>query len=54
MIRILSALLACAIAAPALAHPGAHVHPHGADLWLGLAALAAAALAGVLIYRGRR
>ncbi len=37
------------IAAPAFAHPGAHVHPHAADGWVGLAlglALIAVALVG--------
>ncbi|WP_299742824.1 LPXTG cell wall anchor domain-containing protein [uncultured Tateyamaria sp.] len=36
------------IAAPALAHPGAHAHPHGSEPWIvvmGLALIAGAALA---------
>ena len=36
-------------AAPALAHQGAHVHPHAADAWIGVAlglALIAVALSG--------
>ena len=27
-------LPAILFATPALAHPGAHVHPHGGDIWL--------------------
>ena len=27
-------LPAVLFATPALAHPGAHVHPHGGDIWL--------------------
>ncbi|EPX75952.1 hypothetical protein [Salipiger mucosus] len=44
----LSAALA-ATAGPALAHPGAHVHPHDGAQWLAVAgALAVMALAGGL------
>lgn len=38
-------------AGPALAHGGAHVHPHGAGLWLDLAVLAALAAGAVLAWR---
>ena len=39
-------------ASPALAHDGAHVHPHGSEMWIALAF--AAALAGGAIYRWGR
>ncbi len=39
-------------AGPALAHGGAHVHPHGAaGLWLGFAVLAALAAGAVPSWR---
>ena len=39
---------------PALAHPGAHLHPHGAEPALGLLLLAALAGAGALGWRRAR
>ena len=43
------------LAAPAAAHPGAHVHPHDGASWLALAgALAVLALAGGLALARRR
>jgi hypothetical protein len=53
---VLLALPALTLGAlPALAHGGAHLHPHGSELPLGvlLAALGAAALAGWLAARSR-
>lgn len=32
-------------AGPALAHGGAHVHPHGAEVWIAALVVAASALA---------
>jgi hypothetical protein len=46
--RPLTAFAAIIAASPALAHPGAHLHPHGAGNWLpliiGSSLVAAAAL----------
>ncbi len=54
MNRIIAAAAAmCATAAPALAHDGAHLHPHGLEAGWGLlaAALALAALGGFSVWR---
>ena len=41
-------------ASPALAHPGAHTHPHAVDGWMvGLGLLACGIVAGVVL-RNRR
>ena len=46
------AVLMASFAAPALAHDGAHLHPHGIDatVWL---VIGAAALVAGLIYHNR-
>ncbi|TNJ44397.1 hypothetical protein [Phaeobacter sp. B1627] len=41
-------------AGPALAHGGAHVHPHGAEVWLALALVAVVVLGCVSLMRGRK
>ncbi|MBN2905629.1 MAG: peptidase M23 [Rhodobacteraceae bacterium] len=42
-------------ATPALAHPGAHLHPHGVDqAWIFAVATLFAAAVGALIARGRK
>ncbi|GHF40983.1 hypothetical protein [Seohaeicola zhoushanensis] len=49
------ALLAGLAATPALAHPGAHLHPHGSGDWLALVmGLAVVAAAGGLAYARSR
>ncbi|MBF9042677.1 peptidase M23 [Rhodobacterales bacterium HKCCE4037] len=51
MTRLLPVALAL-VATPALAHPGAHLHPHGGESWLIIAlALALATVATILIAR---
>lgn len=52
--KYLAALLATA--APALAHTGAHLHPHGeaSSAWPLIAAAALVGLAGVLMVRRAR
>ncbi len=45
--------LACA-AGPALAHGGAHVHPHGAEVWLALALVAVVVIGCISLMRGRK
>lgn len=42
------------LASPALAHAGAHLHPHGIDLWIVGAIAATLALAAFAIWRGMR
>jgi len=51
-----AALLVALIPAAAAAHPGAHLHPHGAEIpaWLLVALVAAAALAIGLALGTRR
>ncbi|SFQ94517.1 peptidase M23 [Poseidonocella sedimentorum] len=52
MTRILAATLIPALAAaPALAHSGPHLHPHGIDAAWIVAAVALAALAAVVWFR---
>jgi hypothetical protein len=53
MKKLLSTLAAALIAAPALAHPGAHVHPHGDVAVPVLAGLALVAAAAYLWWRAR-
>ncbi|MFC4667895.1 hypothetical protein ACFO5X_04960 [Seohaeicola nanhaiensis] len=49
------ALLAGLAATPALAHPGAHLHPHGSGDWLAVVmGLVVIAAAGGLIYARNR
>ncbi|MCB1339611.1 MAG: hypothetical protein KDK24_00785 [Pseudooceanicola sp.] len=49
------ALFATLTASPALAHPGAHLHPHGSGDWLAVAmGLAVLAAAGGLAYARAR
>ena len=53
MKTILTAIAALA-AAPALAHPGVHIHPHAGDpVWLPLLAIGLATLAAVTVIRAR-
>ncbi len=49
----IAAAAICATAAPAFAHDGAHLHPHGLEAGWGLlaAALALAALGGDSLWR---
>lgn len=53
--RMLAVLLMSLVAAPAMAHPGLHHHPHGAEsVWLGaLLAILAAGVAAMAL-RGRK
>lgn len=50
----LFATFAALIAAPALAHGGAHVHPHGAEVWLALALISAVVALTYLRHRSRK
>lgn len=51
----LSAVTMALAATPALAHPGAHLHPHGVDqAWIFAVATLFAAAVGALIARGRK
>lgn len=47
------AALGTLTAGPALAHGGAHVHPHGGEVWLALA-FGAALLGGLVYVWGRK
>lgn len=49
----LSLVIAVGSASPALAHPGAHIHPHGESLLPVLAGLAIIALAAIVAMRMR-
>ncbi|MBY5931775.1 LPXTG cell wall anchor domain-containing protein [Tateyamaria omphalii] len=40
-----------AMATPALAHPGAHAHPHGSEPWIVAMGLALIAVAAVIMWR---
>ena len=54
MIRIATALVTTlATAAPALAHPGVHVHPHAESALPVLLGLAMIALAALAMWRAR-
>ena len=46
-------LAALTLASPALAHGGAHLHPHGGDLWMAVI-LAAVLAAGLYLIWGRK
>ncbi|WP_417838314.1 hypothetical protein [Tritonibacter scottomollicae] len=47
--------LALMIAAgPALAHGGAHIHPHGAEVWIALAVVAVIVVGCIKLMRGRK
>lgn len=52
MIRLIALLPAALIATPAMAHGGAHLHPHGFEL--GTAALAVCAVLATLWIAKRR
>lgn len=53
--KYLLPIMALPLATPALAHSGAHLHPHGAETWLtAVAVLGAAAYAGWRMYGGGR
>lgn len=41
-------------ATPAIAHDGAHLHPHGAESWLALVAVALIAAAGTIAWKNRK
>lgn len=41
-------------ASPALAHNGAHIHPHGAETWIALAVVAVIAVGCLSLLRGRK
>lgn len=54
MKKLITTGAALLTAAPALAHPGSHMHPHGAESWLSLLpAVALIAVAGLIAW-GRR
>ncbi len=52
MRRTLALMPPMIAAAPAIAHDGAHIHPHGFEGWIALGAVVA--LAGLLIIRSVR
>jgi hypothetical protein len=51
--RFLLAVAGSLAAVPALAHEGAHMHPHGAEGWLALAAIAVAIAGAAVLWRSR-
>ena len=54
MIRFSLAAFLSLAAAQAMAHGGAHLHPHSAEGWMIGLALMVIAGAGALVFRGRR
>ena len=55
MKRMLTAALIPAIAAaPALAHEGAHMHPHGVDAWTVALVLLGITCAAIVIWKARK
>ena len=42
------------LAGPAVAHPGAHVHPHDGAQWLIWVSVLTVAVAAAIAYRGRK
>ncbi|MEE4189406.1 MAG: hypothetical protein V2I76_13280 [Roseobacter sp.] len=53
MKKLLPTLAALIVATPALAHPGAHIHPHAETSLPVLAGLAIIAVAAVVMWRSR-
>ncbi|WP_420327942.1 hypothetical protein [Mameliella sp.] len=54
MKNLIATGVALLAAAPALAHPGSHMHPHGAETWLSLLPAVALIVVAGLITWGRR
>lgn len=53
--KTLTTLATLVLAGPALAHTGAHLHPHGIDAaWIFLAGTVAGGVAVTLLVRARR
>ncbi|MEE4237157.1 MAG: peptidase M23 [Anderseniella sp.] len=53
MTRLMIAAAASLFATPALAHDGAHLHPHGTELVWSLLAMGLAAACAVWLVKGR-
>ncbi|GGF48430.1 hypothetical protein SAMN05216376_10366 [Mameliella alba] len=54
MKKLIATGAALMAAAPAMSHPGSHMHPHGAESWLSLLPAVALIVVAGLIAWGRR